>query len=287
MTISEAGKNLTEALIVLYSPREAANITAMVMEKITGFSRSERLVHKHLVFDISQQNHFDSCKTQLLEHKPVQYVLQEAWFCGLPFYVDGSVLIPRPETEELVETIVQDWQPLNDHTLSILDIGTGSGCIAVTLKKKLAHAAVYAMDISQEALRIAEKNAIMNSAAIVPLLHDILNFKPTEPLPLFDIIVSNPPYIAQQESEEMHVNVLLFEPHLALFVPDDDPLLFYKAIADFSLHYLKRGTGKLYFEINESLGDEVAQMLAAKGFHNIQVKKDLQQKNRIVLALLN
>jgi len=284
MTISEAGKNLIAALTGIYSQREAVNITAMAMEKLTGFSKSERLVHKHLMLDLVQQNQFEDFRMQLLQQKPVQYVLNEAWFSGLLFYVDGSVLIPRPETEELVETIVQDWAPSHNHNLSVLDIGTGSGCIAVSVKKKLQDATVYAMDISADALRIAEKNALTNKADIVLLQHDILNFQSIEALPVFDVIVSNPPYILQQESEEMHTNVLQFEPHLALFVPDKDPLLFYKAITDFSLQNLKRGKGKLYFEINELMGAAVPEMLTAKGFYDIQVKKDLQQKNRIVSA---
>lgn len=284
MTISEAGNKLTATLKQIYSPREAINITALVMEKITGLSRSERLVNKYLELNAFQQNQFTGAQMQLLQHRPVQYVLQEAWFCGLPFYVDESVLIPRPETEELVELIMQDNLPVKEEAISILDIGTGSGCIAITLKKKLSNTTVYAMDISKKALSIARKNALQNQAEIVLLQEDILDCSPGESLLRFDVIVSNPPYITQRESAEMHSNVLQYEPHIALFVPDEDPLLFYKAIADFALQNLKRGPGKLYFEINEQLGTEVAEMLAAKGFHTIQLKQDLQQKNRMVSA---
>jgi len=282
MTISEAGKNLLAALSSIYSQREAANIVALVMEKITGYSKSERLVHKQLLLNVFQQGQFDDFKAQLLQHKPVQYVLHEAWFCGLQFYVDESVLIPRPETEELVETILQD--NTSTQNLSILDIGTGSGCIAISLKKKLPDAILYALDISKQALNVAKENASKNLADIVFFHSDILRFKETN-LPVFDIIVSNPPYITQAEGMAMHPNVLLHEPHTALFVPDEDALLFYKAIADFGLQHLKPG-GKLYFEINELLGVEVAALLKLKGFSHIQVKKDLQQKNRIVSASL-
>jgi release factor glutamine methyltransferase len=282
MTISEAGKKLLGALSSIYSQRESANIVALVMEKITGYSKSERLVHKQLLLDAVQQSQFDNFKAQLLQHKPVQYVLHEAWFCGLQFYVDESVLIPRPETEELVETILQDNTYAQN--LSILDIGTGSGCIAISLKKKLQDTILYALDISEKALDIAKENASKNSSDIVFFHSDILHFKETN-LPVFDIIVSNPPYITQAQAMAMHPNVLLHEPHTALFVPDEDALLFYKAIADFGLQHLKPG-GKLYFEVNELLGGEVSALLKLKGFSHIQVKKDLQQKNRIVSASL-
>ena len=282
MTISEAGKNLLAALSSIYSQREAANIVALVMEKITGYSKSERLVHKQLLLDAVQQGQFDDFKAQLLQHKPVQYVLHEAWFCGLQFYVDESVLIPRPETEELVETILQD--NTSTQNLSILDIGTGSGCIAISLKKKLPESIAYALDISSKSLEIARLNASNNLIKIKFLNANILEQNSYEGLPKLDIIVSNPPYIKQSESAAMQPNVLKYEPHIALFVPDEDALLFYKAIADFALRFLKTG-GKLYFEVNELLGEHVAALPSAKKFSAIKIKKDLQQKNRMVSAI--
>ena len=283
MTISEAGKNLLAALRSIYDERESANVVALVMEKITGFSKSEKLMHKHFLLDAVQQKLYDDFIARLLQHTPVQYVLHEAWFFGMPFYVDESVLIPRPETEELVETVLEDNKSMQ--SLSILDIGTGSGCIAISLKKKLPESIIYALDISKKALRVAKENALKNSVDIVFLHNNILNIKAANDLPAFDMVVSNPPYITQAEASVMHPNVLLHEPHIALFVPDEDALLFYKAITDFSLQHLKPG-GKLYFEINELLGSEVAALLKLKGFSEIQVKKDLQQKNRIVSAIL-
>lgn len=284
MTILQASKNLSGQLSALYEQREAANITNLVMEKITGLSPSGRIVHKQKELAAAQRARLDLFTQQLLQHKPVQYVLHETWFAGMRFYVDEHVLIPRPETEELVEMIVTDVDPGLKNPF-VLDIGTGSGCIPIVLKKKLPESIVYALDISKEALKIAEKNAVDNGINVEFLHVNILDFNAYKNWPEFDIIVSNPPYIRQNESASMQQNVLQYEPHAALFVPDDDALLFYKAITGFALQYLKPG-GKLYFEINEMLGEEVATLLAAKNFSSIKIKKDLQEKNRIVSAIL-
>ena len=286
MTIEAAAKNLSAALNTIYDQREAANISGMIMEKITGFSKSQRLIYKLDSLNAVQENKLALFQNELLLHKPVQYVLNEAWFAGIPFYVDENVLIPRPETEELVETIIENIASLNERKLFILDIGTGSGCIAIALKKNLPEARVFALDVSEQALKIAAKNAITNNVLIEFFKADILNFQLPESLPRFDVIASNPPYILQNESGTMLPNVLLYEPAAALFVPDDDALIFYKAIADFALIYLNQPNGKLFFEINEMMGEQVATLLKAKGFSAIQVKKDLQQKNRIVSAFL-
>lgn len=284
MTILQAGKNLSQQLNALYEQREAVNVTNLVMEKITGLSPSGRVVHKQKELDATQLAQLDSFTQQLLQHKPVQYVLHEAWFAEMRFYVDEHVLIPRPETEELVEMIVADVDP-NHKNLTILDIGTGSGCIPIALKKKLSESLVYALDISEESLKIAEKNAVDNSLKVEFLQVNILDFASYKSWPKFDVIVSNPPYIRQNESASMQRNILQYEPHIALFVPNNDPLVFYKSIADFALQYLKPG-GKLYFEINEMLGEEVVALLAAKNFSSIKIKKDLQEKNRMVSAIL-
>ncbi len=286
MTIATAGKNLSAALNSIYDEREAANIASLVMEKITGFSKSERSIYKQNELDEIQQNKLEFFTRELLQHKPVQYVLNEAWFAGMLFYVDENVLIPRPETEELVETVKENIDQLNERNLSILDIGTGSGCIAVALKKKLPQTSVFAMDISDNALKIAAKNATSNNTNIEFIKADILNFHHHEPFPQFDIIVSNPPYIMQSESGTMLPNVLLYEPKEALFVADDDALIFYKAIIDFALIHLNPSGGKLFFEINEMMGEQVAALLKAKGFSSINIKKDMQEKNRVVSAYL-
>jgi release factor glutamine methyltransferase len=281
MTILQAAKNLSVQLMQLYDDREAIKIADMIMEKITGLSRTERLINKELLLSETQQQQLRDFTKQLLQHTPIQYVLHEAWFAGMKFYVDEHVLIPRPETEELVETVITETFNKN---LSILDIGTGSGCIAISIKKKLPASNIYALDISNKVLIIAKKNAIINNVEIQFFQANILNFKTDNSLPVFDIIVSNPPYIKQNEASEMHPNVLLFEPQLALFVPDNDPLFFYKAIADFSLQNLRSGSGKLYVEINEMMGKAVKALFEEKGFLKVKIKKDMQDKERIVFA---
>jgi release factor glutamine methyltransferase len=283
MTVLQAGKDLSTELIKIYNDREAGNIADMVMEKITGFTKPQRLINKQLTLDSAQQKQLKDFTEQLLHSKPVQYVLHEAWFAGMSFYVDEHVLIPRPETEELVETIIARS---GNKIYSVLDIGTGSGCIAIALKKKLPLLNVYALDISSKAVKIAKKNAKKNGVIIKLFEADILNIDPLMHFPGFDIIVSNPPYIKQEEANEMSPNVLLYEPHLALFVADNDPLIFYKAIADFALKYLNPISGKLFFEINESLGEQIKSLLEEKGFSEIAVKKDFQKKDRIVSAVL-
>ncbi|MBS1745515.1 MAG: peptide chain release factor N(5)-glutamine methyltransferase [Bacteroidetes bacterium] len=283
MTINDADKNLRQQLELIYDNREALNITNLIMEKLTGFSKSLRIVYKQKVLTLDQQKKLSNYENELNNHKPVQYVLQEAWFAGMKFYVDENVLIPRPETEELTEQIIH--QSLNEK-LKIIDIGTGSGCIAIALKKKLSNATVYAIDISSKALEIASKNASQNNVEIHFNRMNILHLEENIALPLFDIIVSNPPYIRQSEAREMKPNVLLYEPEIALFVPDRDPLCFYKAIADFALKFLTPNNGKLFFEINESLGKDVVNLLKEKKFSSITIQKDLQGKNRMVLAFL-
>jgi release factor glutamine methyltransferase len=282
MSISEAAKKLNEALLSLHEKREAAKISDMVMENITGLSATGRLVNKERELTKQQQQELRDFTHQLLQHKPLQYVLHEAWFYGLKFYVDENVLIPRPETEELVELILKQ-SDLNQPR--ILDIGCGSGCISIALKKNLPTSVVYALDISEKALNISEKNAIANRVNIEFITADILDLTDNVSLSQFDLIVSNPPYVRKSEAAVMNLNVLNFEPHLALFVPDDDPLIFYRAITDFSLKYLKN-KGKLFFEINEASANQVFSLLQAKGFNEIMIKKDLYKRDRIVSASL-
>jgi release factor glutamine methyltransferase len=282
MTISEASKKLNESVLRSYEKREAGKVSDVIMENLTGLSKTERLINKQKELTKQQQQQLEKFTHELLQHKPVQYVLHEAWFFGMKFYVDENVLIPRPETEELVALILEESHI--NHP-AILDVGCGSGCIAIALKKKLPEAAVFGLDISAEALSISKKNALSNDVDIEFIEADILNLSDNILLPAFDIIISNPPYIKKSEASMMHLNVLNFEPHQALFVPDNDPLIFYKAITAFSLKHLKK-TGKIFFEINESLSDEVVALLQSKGFINIEVKKDLYGKERIVSASL-
>ncbi|CAL2084739.1 Release factor glutamine methyltransferase [Tenacibaculum sp. 190524A05c] len=212
--------------------------------------------------------------------EPIQYILGTTEFYGYTFNVNPGVLIPRPETEELISWVKETYSN-NSEKLSILDIGTGSGCIAITLKKEIVSAEVSAMDISEKAIKTATKNASLNEVAVNFIQHDILSTTNIENT--FDVIVSNPPYVRNLEKEEIKNNVLNNEPHLALFVEDDNPLIFYKRIADFAKVNLKKD-GSLFFEINQYLGEETKQMLLDKGFKNVVLKKDLFGNDRMIKA---
>jgi len=283
MTIQQAYQLLVQQLFTLYSDREAQQVADWVLEHITGFKKIDRVLNKQFLLNNNQQDLLKKYTAQLLDHTPVQYVLEEAWFAGMPLYVNPHVLIPRPETEELVEWIINDYTFSANPNLSIADIGTGTGCIPIALKKKLTKAAITAIDVSPDALAVAQRNANKLKADIDFIQADILDSEQWKPLNLFDVIVSNPPYIAEKEAAGMQPNVLQHEPHIALFVPDDDALLFYKAIADFGLAHLTNN-GHIYLEINERLGKEVSQLLEHKGFTNIELRKDLQDKDRMIKA---
>lgn len=219
---------------------------------------------------------------ELLSGRPFQYVLGEAWFYGLPLTVDESVLIPRPETEELVHRIIGDYRNLD--APRIIDIGTGSGCIALALKKSLPEAEVYALDVSGAALKTAKKNAINHRLDINFIQADILEWELVFDRELrFDVVVSNPPYITSAEKKDMAPHVILHEPELALFAPEGAPLIFYQHIADFARQHLQTG-GCLYFEINRSYGNEVADLLRKKGFGQVDLHRDMQGADRIITA---
>jgi release factor glutamine methyltransferase len=226
---------------------------------------------------------FNFAVKDLKQNKPIQYILGKADFYGLKFKVNGYVLIPRPETEELVDLIVKENQEasIKNQDLMVLDIGTGSGCIPISLKNHIPSAKIYALDVSEKALEVAKQNAEINNVEINFIEDDILKLSIINHHLTFHLIVSNPPYICISEKEFMHKNVLDHEPHLALFVEDNDPLLFYKVIADFALKQLKP-LGKLYFEINQAYGTETQQMLKSKGFKNVKLIKDMNGKNRIL-----
>lgn len=281
MTVQEAYKQLLAQLYELYDAREAANIADLVIEHLTSQRKIDRIVNKQMPVFAAAREQLQNYTQQLLEHKPVQYVLNETWFAGMKLYVDENVLIPRPETEELVEWVADCGLQIADCRL--LDIGTGSGCIPIALKKKHADWDVHAVDISVGALEVAKKNAAANNTNVQFHLLDVLDEATWHGLPMFDIIVSNPPYIKQNEAAAMSDNVTCFEPHIALFVPDNDALLFYKKIADFALLHLHEN-GVLFFEINESLGDGVCALLISKGLVDIELRKDLQGKDRMVRA---
>lgn len=228
---------------------------------------------------------FSSALAKLKLEVPIQYITGETEFYGLPFYVDKNVLIPRAETEELVEWIIKEIQEKRKKkkNLNILDIGTGSGCIAISLAKNLDNANIWALDISKKAIEITKKNAKLNNVDVQILNEDILDL---EQLPVkFDIIVSNPPYVRELEKQEIKNNVLENEPHLALFVKDNDPLLFYDKIADRAKKYLNPN-GELFLEINQYLAKETITLLRQKGFKNIVLKKDIFSNDRMIKASL-
>ena len=268
-----------------YSDSEIRTFGMLILEKITGFSRTQLLVNKEFRLNNEQNQLASQYLERLKNHEPIQYILGETEFCGLKFKVSPSVLIPRPETEELVEWVELPHPPKGGFlsgTPTILDIGTGSGCIAVTLKKKFPSVNVTAMDISAEALALAKENAALNEVYIEFIQDDIL--RPAATNRKWDVIVSNPPYIPHAGKAEMASGVLDFEPHLALFVPDDDPLLFYRRIADFALEHLT-SQGRLYFEIHQSLGRQCCLLLESMGFRSVELRKDLSGNDRMISSI--
>ena len=263
----------------LYPDTEIKSFSNLIIEKISGFSRTEIIVNKNTLFSEKQRHVIENFIAKLKEYIPIQYILGETEFFGLPFRVNESVLIPRPETEELVDWIRNE----NDRNanLGILDIGTGSGCIAISLKHEFTNATVDAFDISEKALETAQSNATLNKLEVNFSKVDILNTPEMEQK--WDIIVSNPPYVTELEKSEISPNVLDYEPHLALFVPDNNPLLFYHCIAIFAQQHLKP-KGKLYFEINRQFGKATVDLLTAMGFGNVELRKDISGNDRMVRA---
>lgn len=285
MTIQAAFTQLVSSLTPIQGQREAANVAHIVMEHVTGLSKMDRIVYKDKELTPKQSVQIEKALGALLAHQPVQYVTGSSWFYGMELQVNAHVLIPRPETEELVEWIVQDVRGSKLPGRKILDIGTGSGAIPIALKKELPTAVVWAVDVSAGALGTAVANAQQQKMDIHFQEMDILDTEATLTLPMFDIIVSNPPYICEREQVDMQEQVVAYEPSIALFVPDDDALLFYRQIGLLGKKKLLPG-GALYFEINEAFGKETAQLLTAQGYAAVEVKKDLFGKDRMVKAML-
>lgn len=275
MTLKAAQASLIAQLQTLYDARESANIADWAMEYTTGKKRIDRLLVKDEPLSQEQETRLQRITGELLRHTPVQYVLGESWFCGMKFFVNPHVLIPRPETEELVS-----WIRDEGRTGSILDIGTGSGCIAISLARLLSGAALTAIDVSEEALQVARGNADALQAAVAFQQLDFLQEPQWNHLPVFDTIVSNPPYIRRSESGDMNRNVLDHEPHIALFVPDNDALLFYRKIHAFGRMHLAEG-GNIFLEINEALGPETVSLFSSPGYIT-ELRKDMQGKYRML-----
>jgi release factor glutamine methyltransferase len=281
MTIQEARIDLQNALTPEYGAGEAASMCRYVFDDFFALKPND--VSQESIFQSFLFEDFLTIKKRLLAGEPVQYVVGFAWFYGLKFKVNPFVLIPRPETEELVEWILETTK--NDSMLgaSVLDIGTGSGCIPVTLKVKNAQLNVSCLDVSESALITASRNAYRNNVEIDFKCVDILNEAQHTPLGTFDVIVSNPPYIPEKEKTLMHKNVLDFEPHLALFVEDDNALIFYETIANFAQKHLNT-EGYLFFECNEYNAQEVKSVLEKKDFRDIVLRQDMSGKDRMIRA---
>lgn len=262
----------------IYDDAEIESFFYYILEKIHHLKRFEFTLHKSEFLTENKQNQWFTILDDLKKEKPIQYIFNEAHFFGYDFFVNEHTLIPRPETEELVDLIIKNHQ---NKTLKFLDIGTGSGCIAISLAKNLENSTVFALDISENALQIAQKNAISNQANIHFLKSDILQ-QPTLDQS-FDVIVSNPPYVRELEKAEIKKNVLDYEPYSALFVPDENPLLFYETIAKFAQDHLV-SNGILYVEINQYLGAETMQLFENYGFTAMKLIKDLQKNDRIVVG---
>ncbi|MBW4891645.1 peptide chain release factor N(5)-glutamine methyltransferase [Mucilaginibacter sp. HMF5004] len=289
MIISDALQLFTESLSAVYDKDEIDSIKYLVLSDILQTSKAKLHAFPDEKLDEATVQKFQQIIQKLQTGEPVQYILGHTEFYGLPFKVNPSVLIPRPETEELVEWVLSESQKLKVKSQkfdSILDIGTGSGCIPIALKKHLPQTQVTSVDISAIALQTAKQNAELNEVEVQFIEADILN--PTHNPQLAtrnSIIISNPPYVTEHEQLEMHTNVLNHEPHNALFVPDNDPLIFYRVIADFALQHLEPN-GLLFFEINENLGKETIELLAGKGFKNIELRQDMRGKDRMIKANL-
>ena len=281
-TIADVRKHIHHNLIYSYSiEQDRTMITSMILQHITGLSKAEIAIQPNFRINESEIVWLKDAMEDLNNNKPIQYVLGFEEFYGLKFNVNKSVLIPRPETEELVKWILDDFQS-SYSKLSTIDLGTGSGCIAIALKHNRPDWNVSAIDKSSDIINIAKKNALKNKVVVDFSTGDILNFTPTEQK--FDIIVSNPPYIRNSEKTLMHKNVLDYEPEMALFVDDLNPLIFYKAIAEIAQTSLN-SLGCLYLEINEALGKETVDILKEFGFINVELKLDLFEKPRMVKAV--
>lgn len=299
MKLFEAERYIKDQLTEIYNEQESANIAGLAIEHVTGLAKTERISNKYSELSPIQFEQLEKDLQRLRQHEPIQYVMNKAWFYGMELYVDSNVLIPRPETEELVQWIIDDVkvsgkdvfirEPTKaDETtqLKILDVGTGSGCIPLALKKAMPKAEVWGCDVSEEALNVARRNG---SALDIRVDFQGVNFLDEAQqrlLPTVDIIVSNPPYVPMKDKEQMNANVVDHEPHTALFVPDEDALIFYKALSEFGKKRLHKN-GSIYMEIHEEIGIDVWKLFKESSYNNVELKKDMQGKNRMVRAQLN
>lgn len=282
MKIKEYRTLFIDELTSIYDAGEAESFFYLILEEKRNLKRIDLALHPDLVFSVEQMIIWNSILEQLKQEIPIQYLLGKTSFYGLDLEVNENVLIPRPETEELVEWILESQKSkVESQKIRILDIGTGSGCIAISLAKNLPHATVFAIDVSEKALATAKINAKNNSEDVTFINQNILE---TDDLKQqFDVIVSNPPYVRHLEKAEIKKNVLDNEPHLALFVADNDALIFYKKIAELAKKNLSKN-GQLFFEINQYLGKEMVDLLEKMNFKNIELRKDIYGNDRMIKA---
>lgn len=284
MTLKEFKNFFSEALSEIYPQTEINSFFFILIEEKLNLQRVDTVLKPDFLINDEVISELKNIIKRLEKQEPIQYILGNTEFYGLPFLVNTNTLIPRPETEELVEWVIDEVTNTNIKPLSILEIGTGSGCIPISLAKNLKDAKISAIDISSEALKIAKQNAILNKVEVNFIEENILE---TEKLPQhYNIIVSNPPYVRELEKVEIKNNVLENEPHLALFVDDNNPLIFYNKIADLAKKHLSN-KGLLFFEINQYLGKETVEMLVKKGFIDVILKKDAFGNDRMIKASFN
>ena len=269
---------IAKKLSGVYDEREAMNMAHLLLTHFYGLDRMKVVLDDEFLLVENTEIVLNKAIDELNQHKPIQHILGSVEFYGCEFKVDERALIPRPETEELVDWIVTE-NIIEDPY--ILDVGTGTGCIPIALKNTIPKARVAAVDVSEEALALARENAKQNNTEVDFQHLDILN--EAFPFDMLDLVVSNPPYIPESDKPEMSSNVLSFEPHLALFVANNDPFIFYKRITELALQHLKIG-GMLYFEIHERFGEEMVKLVEDMGFTNVFLKKDLQGKDRMLQA---
>ncbi|MFW6290113.1 MAG: peptide chain release factor N(5)-glutamine methyltransferase [Mariniphaga sp.] len=273
----ETIQHIERELSGLYPKTEIRAFTRIMLEHVCGFNYTRQVLLRDQPLDDAAKAILYEMVERLKTHEPIQYILGETEFAGLTLEVAPPVLIPRPETEELVQWVTQTPLP---KAPALLDVGTGSGCIALALKKAFPDALVQAVDVSEQALELAKENALQNRLLIEFCKADILNWE-TRSWRNFDVVISNPPYVRESERDKMEANVLNYESEKALFVPDSDPLIFYRRIAEFSLHCLNKN-GWLFFEINENLGQETLCLVQQIGFQDATIKSDLFGKNRML-----
>ena len=283
MTLKELKTHYLNSLSKLYPKTEIETFFFYLIEEYLDLQRIDFSLQPNKIIENTDFLKFEKALNRLKKEEPIQYILGKTEFYGYPFLVTKDTLIPRPETEELVEWILQELEFQKKKKTSILDIGTGSGCIAISLAKKNKNLSVSAIDVSKEALEIAKQNAKLNEVNINLIEKDILLTKELDTA--FDVIVSNPPYVRELEKVEIKNNVLQNEPHSALFVSDSNPLIFYSKIADLAKNHLTKN-GLLFFEINQYLGQETKVMLSKNGFKNIELRKDLFGNDRMIKANL-